>query len=129
MSHIRLSPRHGVNPMLENCFYCGKTKGVALLGMLRGDAEAPRAGVLNHEPCDACADFMRQGIILISIDEKKTTDQNNPYRTGGFCVVKEEAVRRFIRPEELVETICKKRVAFLPGDTWDALGLPTDFMV
>jgi hypothetical protein len=67
---------------------------------------------------------MEMGVILISVDEKKSEDQKNPYRTGGWCVVKEEAIRRAVTSPELLEDVMKKRVAFLPDDVWDMLGLP-----
>lgn len=173
---IRLSEKHGVNPSLDLCFLCNEPKGVALLGRLPGDAEAPRQAVFDEEPCDKCLEWMKQGIILISVDESQSPPEKvrdctclrckhrftwvvkygptpnisgertircpkcnshvsaepiheracqNPYRTGGWCVIKEEAVRRMgITPPELLEDICKKRVAFLPDEVWSMLGLP-----
>lgn len=123
---IRLSPAHGVNPSLDVCFFCMKPRGVALFGMMRGDREAPREVCMDHEPCDTCKKWMEQGVVLISVDEKKTEDKQNPYRSGGFCVVKEDFIRRAVVPQELAEDICKKRVAFIPDDAWDALGLPKE---
>jgi len=61
---------------------------------------------------------------VLSVDEAKTTDPQNPWRTDGWVVVKEEAVRRMVIPPELVEHICKSRVCFVPDDAWDKLGLP-----
>ena len=122
---IYLSPAHGVNPALEVCFYCQKERGVVLFGRLKGDAEAPRTVVLNKEPCDNCKELMGRGIILISVDESKSDDSQNPWRTGGWVVVHERALRRWgIKSAELLETICKQRVAFLPDDVWDKIGLP-----
>jgi len=46
------------------------------------------------------------------------------YRTGGFCVLKEDAVRRMIETPELCEEICRMRVAFVPDVAWDMMGLP-----
>jgi hypothetical protein len=69
---------------------------------------------------------MKLGIILISIDEKKTgSNTDNPYRTGGWIVIKEEALRRIgIKPPELEAHILRARVCFMPDDAWDRLGLP-----
>ncbi len=48
---IKVSPKHGVNPTIPICFWCGEEKGeIALLGKLPGDAEAPRNMVLDYEP-------------------------------------------------------------------------------
>jgi hypothetical protein len=59
MSHIMVSEKHGVNPSLMRCPCCGKDTGVALLGRLPNDAEAPRQ-IPDVEPCEACrAEFTR----------------------------------------------------------------------
>lgn len=127
MSFIHLSPAHGLNPSVNVCFYCnGEKNEVVLAGRLPHDAEAPRKAAWNLEPCDKCKGFMEQGIILISVDEKKSGDDTkNPYRTGGWIVVTEEAVRRMgLKPPEFLEDICKRRVAFMPDEVWDHFGLP-----
>jgi hypothetical protein len=125
---IRLSKKHGVNPMLVVCFFCNEESGeIALLGALPGDAEAPRRGVLNHEPCSKCKGYMKQGVILISVDEKKSkSDLQNPYRTGGWVVVKEEAVKRMVNEPTLRDAVLRQRVCFLPDDAWEKMGLPME---
>ena len=121
---IRLSPKHGVNPVIPKCFYCNEDKNeVILAGRLKGDAEAPRNAVWDMEPCDKCKGYMKQGIILISVDEEKSDDERNPYRTGGWVVIKEKAVRHMMT-EEAANEICKRRVGFVPDEVWDAIGLP-----
>lgn len=128
MGSIRLSPKHGVNPAVPKCFYCQEDKNqVILAGRIgREDLEAPRNAVWDFEPCDKCQELMEQGIILISVDEEKTGDDlQNPFRTGGWVVVKEETFRQLpINPAELVEDICKKRMAFIPDDVWKLMKLP-----
>jgi hypothetical protein len=123
---IRLSEKHGVNPSVEQCFVCLKDVGVVLFGRLEGDAEAPRKVCLgpSSEPCDECKKLMKQGVILISVDEAKTEDMQNPWRTGGWCVVKDDFIKRVFNPPELVEHVLARRMAFMPDDAWDALGLP-----
>ena len=49
---IKISPKYGVNPSLINCFFCGESKGIALMGKLKNDAEAPKECVMDYEPCD-----------------------------------------------------------------------------
>jgi hypothetical protein len=121
---LYLSPKHGVNSSIEKCFFCNGDKGVILFGRLRDDAEAPRAVVINYEPCDTCKGYMQQGIILISVDEKKTDDMKNPWRSGGWVVVKDALIERAVSSVELRDDILKKRVAFLPDEVWDRFGLP-----
>lgn len=128
---MRLHPKHGVNATIPTCFYCGEGKNeLILLGSaskhITGHDQAPMHGpVFDKEPCDKCKDLMKQGIIFISVDEDKSDDHKNPYRTGCFCVVKEEAVRRWgIQPQELLDSILRQRVAFIPDDVWNKMGLP-----
>ena len=64
---------------------------------------------------------MEQGIILVSIRDGEST--SNPYRTGGFVVVKEDAVKEFSTPE-MFEKVKKARFAFIEDSVWNALGLP-----
>lgn len=122
---IRISEQHGVNPSLEQCFYCGEAKGVILFGRMKGDREAPRQVCLDHEPCDKCRRFMEQGIILIGVDEAKSDDEKNPYRDGKWCVVTEDYVHRVFKKGDLLDSVLKRRCAFLGSETWSMLGLPT----
>lgn len=136
MSGLRLHHEHGVAPFLTACFLCGESNGLVLAGMAcnkiaqaAGQPEGySRWGnkpiCMDKEPCDKCKGYMKQGIILIGVDEKKTTDMDNPYRTGRFAVIKEEAVRRMLKPGELLEDICRKRVAFMPDEVFEMLGIP-----
>ena len=123
---ISISEKHGVNPSLMQCFYCMRDVGVALLGKLPDDAEAPRRICLNKEPCDECKKFMKAGIILISVRDDCKEGDDDPYRTGAWVVVKEEALRRVVTTPDLVDHICKVRFAFMPDEAWDGLGLPRE---
>ena len=122
MSSIRLSEQHGVNPSLQQCYVCMKDVGVILFGRLKGDQEAPRKVCIDKEPCDECKKWMEQGVILISTRVGEEGD--NPYRTGGWVVLKEDAVRRMPVDEALIEHMLKMRIAFIEDQVWDMLGLP-----
>lgn len=39
---VTLSKKHGLNPSMTVCPICGKAEGIALLGHIKGDEEAPR---------------------------------------------------------------------------------------
>ena len=128
---IQLSEKHGVNPSVEQCFFCMKDVGVVLFGRLKPrphnfDPEAPRQVCFGPDsrPCDECIGYMEQGIILISVDEEKTDDVNNPWRSGGWCVVKEEAIKRMKFNEEEEKRILDRRVAWLTDEVWEIFGLP-----
>lgn len=120
---LRLSEKHGVNPSVDKCFYCGEDRGIVLFGRLAGDAEAPRSMVCDYVPCDRCAAWMTKGVILLSVraGEQKS---NNPYRTGCFCVVKDEAITRLFG--EHGEAALKARFAFVDDLMWDRVGLPRE---
>ena len=91
---IRLSPQHGVNPS-PKCFYCLQDKNqTMLMGLMRGGVEAPRNMVWDHEACDTCAGHMLQGVILISVRNDCEPGDENPYRTGGWVVITDDAIRR-----------------------------------
>ena len=109
-----------------NCFICGEPAGVLLDRRLR--ATLPRnVGCVDQTPCQKCQDYMKQGIVLISVDPHKTKDLANPWRSGGWAVIKEHGFRRvFSRlfPESLVEQVVTKRVAFIEDEVWDRTGLP-----
>jgi hypothetical protein len=118
---IIISKKHGVNPAIPLCFFCNQPKNeVILAGHLPDDAEAPRNAVWNKEPCDTCKEYMRQGILLISTKDGEKGD--NPYRTGGWCVVKEEALKKII-PEN--HPVHKMRMAFIEDSLWKQLELPS----
>jgi hypothetical protein len=118
MGSVKLHPEHGVNPCLDRCFYCGEAKGVALLGLMSrritGEDKAPHHGlVFDREPCDKCKGFMKQGVIFIGIDEDRTEDQENPYRTGEFLVMADHWVQENVLPQELRDDILQRRMCFV----------------
>lgn len=76
---ITLSPKYGVNPSVLHCTCCGKDYGVALLGKLKGDKEAPRD--IAQGLCPKCEKVVTSGGIMI-IEVKDGESGNNPYRTG-----------------------------------------------
>lgn len=119
---MKLSKKHGFNPSIETCFLCGKDKGVVLFGQMKNDSEAPKKVCLNYEPCTECKGLMEKGIILISVDEHKSTDMKNPYRTGGWVVVKESVISEFFN-ESASKEVLNKRVCFFSDEVWDKLKL------
>lgn len=123
---VRLSEKHGVNPSVIKCFFCHEDKALALCGRLPDDKQAPREMVIDQEPCDACKAIMAKGIILISTRVGET-DPKNPYRTGGWVAVTEEAFKRIFHGAE-VEHALRKRACFIDDETWDMVGLPRGAM-
>lgn len=122
---IRLSLKHGVNPAIPKCFFCGQDKSQIILpGLLPGDREAPKGAVWDMEPCDNCKSLMEQGVMFVSVRDGESGD--NPYRTGRMAVVSEDWVRRRIRPQDMVDHLLQCRFGFIEDTVWKALGLPEE---
>lgn len=103
---LRLSPKHGVNPTLPVCFWCGNERGdIALLGRIGGsrDLEAPKHVVVDFEPCDCCRGKMSSGFTLMEATTVPNEGcaveiQRGVYPTGRWCVIKPEAADRLFGP-------------------------------
>lgn len=127
---VYLSKKHGLGPIIPKCFYCNKDKNeIVLLGNLadrlarENDDYLPHSTCLDNEPCDECKEFMEKGIIIIST--RNGESGQNPYRTGGFFVVKDDLITRICNDPHLTENILKKRVIFMEDATLHAIGICT----
>lgn len=123
---IKLSPKHGLNPSVETCAWCGGTKGIALMGRLKGDAEAPKCITMNYEPCDDCAEKWKMGIVAIEVSNHPLSEgqppmDENAYPTGRYVVIKREAMERMIADDALRERILKHGKMFMAPDTFEML--------
>ena len=66
---IRVSEKHGVNPSITICPICGKETGIALLGKLKGDKEAPMR--MLSDPCDDCISKVgNDKIYILAINDQ-----------------------------------------------------------
>lgn len=92
---IKLSPKHGVNPSVLHCFICGKEIGVALLGKLKGDAEAPKDISNPNELCDDCKKALETGKFVLEV---KDNSEDNPERTGRYVCIKKDALPGITSP-------------------------------
>ena len=99
---IKLSPKHGLNPTIPVCFFCGEDKNeIALLGQIgdrrKGeDIEAPRKMILDFEPCEECQKKFAQGVLLIEVTTSPEyigmPIAENAYPTGRYVVVRPKAL-------------------------------------
>ena len=106
---------------MSTCFFCGEPKEILLDRRLKDSL--PQEACYNHEPCDKCQEYMNLGIIVISVRDGESG--NNPYRTGGWWVVKEDAIMNMINDsdEKLKRGIAEKRVVFLEDSVCEIIGL------
>ena len=151
---IQLSKKHGVNPAVSMCFFCNEESNMLILaGRMKNDAEAPSNMVWNMEPCNTCAGYMEQGILLISVRDGEMEKQErelelynadfertngwrsdkwkrrryhfmpSPYRTGGWLVLKREAFKRMFNGDA-ADNILRTGWGFVPDEVWNTIGLP-----
>lgn len=114
---IRLSPKHGLNPTIPVCFWCGEERGeVALLGRIgdgrKGeDIEAPMHCIIDYEPCPACLAKMNNGFTVVEATPIPNNTTNVPiqdgvYPTGRFVVIKNEAAAKVFGEDVVAVTKC-----------------------
>ena len=110
---IRISPKHGVNPSLMVCPICGKETGVALLGRIKGDAEAPRR-IADRTPCPECKKALDNGAHFI-LEVRDGESGDNPFRTGRLVGITREAAERLFTCRPV------PRVAYMEHTLFDQL--------
>ena len=122
---IRVSRKHGLNPSLDLCFWCGEARGLVLWGQLGGvqDKEALKSVVTDKTPCPQCQEWMSQGVMFLSVKDGEVAS-DNPYRTGRLCVIKDSAVENMPIDATLKAQILKARFAFVEDSVWEWLGIP-----
>jgi len=118
---------------LTRCYYCGAGNEVVLNTVLTKAAadtvKAMHHRVVSTEPCPECAELMKQGVILITYDEAKSGKDwekdkiPNPFRTGGFFVVKEDLIERVFEHPEAVAFAKKHRWLFIEHEAAAKIGL------
>lgn len=111
---IPLSPKHGLNPTIPVCAWCGEPKNeIALMGRIktevRGeDPEAPKYCVLDYEPCEHCAEQWSQGVVILEATTRRPTPYRPPIQKNGgediyptmrLVVIKPESAERLFNGE------------------------------
>ena len=97
---IKISPKHGLNPTIPVCFWCGKQKNeIALMGRMENDIEAPKNMVLDYVPCEECQNHMAMGVAVLEASDCPHTEGQPPmqkgvYPTSRFVVVTTECADR-----------------------------------
>jgi hypothetical protein len=104
--------KHGVNPTLGICFWCGEETGeIGLLGV-NGGKEASMHSVLGYEPCDKCKESWNQGTPVLEANSTPNVDKQpifgGAYPTGRYVVLRHGALNIdipigkpvFMRPED-----------------------------
>lgn len=112
---------------LTKCFYCGEGNEIIIPKLLTkkvaNQIKEMHGKVISKAPCPKCKELMKQGVFFISVKDGETNGET-PYRTGKLAVVKDEAVKRIISNQELLDQVISKRVCWIEDSTWKHLGLP-----
>lgn len=132
MASIPISAKHGVNPTIPICFWCGGHKEeVALLGKLPRDKKAPMYTLIDYEPCKKCEEGMSKGITFIEVN-KTPVINNQPsiapgmYPTSRIAVIKEESVKAIIQDEDMLNKVISSKKCLIDSESWKGIGLPTE---
>lgn len=125
-----LSKEHGLNPTIPVCYFCGQPKNEVVLTGLAGeraakkmghhDGQMPMHACIDTEPCEQCREYMKQGIIIIEIEDETLPEEN--HRTGGFYVIKEEALKDILN-EDMYKRVSEMRVMIIEESTAEYMGL------
>lgn len=120
MGNITYSKKHGLNPSIPVCFFCGKEKPeLVLFGKLKHDAEAPHHVVMDYVPCDKCRDTMEKGITFIAVKnqpqyEHQIAIQKDYYPTGQYGIFSEPFIRTVIEESALPSILANKMAYTTP---------------
>jgi hypothetical protein len=117
---------------LTKCFFClgpgAIVMNTRLTEQLARSIESMHDKVLDMTPCSTCKGYMKQGIVLMTFDpDQSEPDWNkeripNPYRSGGFFVLKESAFKRLLTGSA-VDFALKNRWIFVEHEVAEQLGL------
>ena len=130
---IPISPKHGVNPSLLTCFWCQKNStGIALLGRLKDDREAPEKILdMSYKPCEDCKKTFEQGYTLFEVVNAPLFDGHVPvqtnengelYPTSNFVTIKNpDVIRGMFTPQDIVDSILEKRKAYIEQKSFKML--------
>lgn len=122
---IRMSKKHGFQPTMPLCYYCGKEKGTIMLLGENGDklarelghedGEMPMRAWLpgDIEPCDECRE---RGVGIVEVTDGRML-------TGRRWLVSDEAVKLIVSDEEQRKRILERRVMLVSPEVVDKLGL------
>lgn len=122
---IRLSKKHGLNPTIRTCFWCGESTNEILLLGASYKGEAPMNMIAGYEPCDKCKELFAQGIQLVEVSDSPVIENqpalNYQYPTGHFWVVTEDYIKRVLQEEAATE-ICNAGKALISVEDAHMMG-------
>lgn len=76
--------------------------------------------------CKECQEMCDKSVACVIVDESKTEEKNNPFRTGQIFGLSDDWVQRAIE-DPLKKEILKSRMFFMDWKDALALGLPVEY--
>jgi len=122
---IKVSEKHGVNPTIPLCFYCGGHKEeIVLMGKLKDDAEAPKNLLLDYEPCDKCKEQFKQGFLVTEVSSEPTIENQPPitkghYPTGKLLLIKKESAKDIFGKDKEWESMERRSAVLLDKEIFE----------
>ena len=105
------------------CRVCQKTQEDIIIMQTRGGEDRvsfAQGKIVDfmEEPCAACKNHMKIGVIIISV-----ADNDPNHRTGGYWVIKEEAVTNMPINEDIKKQFLEARVGLMAHSVCEQFGL------
>lgn len=105
----------------EQCFYCGKLEQIIIMQSVAGTDQISQFEGKTVQfidgGCAECKEWMKQGVIVIS-----TKDDDPEYRTGGWWVLKDDAIKDMFE-KEFADEVLSTRCMFIRDSDHIKLGL------
>lgn len=115
---ISLHPKHGLNPSLVVCQYCGETTNeIVFLGNTIKN-EAPRHSAISLKPCENCKKIFEQGVAIIEIKPIKNAACPKVLK---YVVITEEAAKRIFAGYEHLDQVLKQHMVCVPKGFLDGV--------
>ncbi len=97
---IKVSEKHGLNPSICLCPVCRKENGIALLGKLKGDTEAPKY-IIDQDLCDECKKQVYDGkMFFVEVNISVTGEIIG--HTGRTIIISKEDAKQILTDSQIV---------------------------
>ena len=115
---LRLHPKHGVNPTVPICMFCGKDKSQVVLLGAAYKGEAPMHMLLDADPCEECQKKASEYVFLA---EAEVSAEGKPRFTGRGAMVRRSIVTMLFKPEAMARDILAQGRALIEPEAYRAL--------
>lgn len=123
---IKLSKKHGLQPVIPLCLYCGEQKDEIRLYGAEGDKLAKFMGYKDgalpmsmhipgdFSPCTKCKDT--GNIYVVVVDQSTGT-------IVSAVTTKDDQIKKIVKDEAIIKDILNKRVVLIDPETALSIGI------